>query len=206
VNYTNPNVNPFRTLPKDAPMRGKDDRGQRSASGGGFNPNATPNMNFGGNTMNPGGFRGGRGGGGGGFNNRGGNMGSTNMSAGFNPNRNFTGGQMGFQGTPMAGGFQGSPMGGMQSYGGFNNRGNMMGGNMRGSPGGMRGARGGMAGANNMMPMGGMGGMGGMGMGGMPGQMGGMMGGMGGNMGMQGMTNVDPLSVLRSTLESSTNL
>jgi hypothetical protein len=60
------------------------------------------------------------------------------------------------------GGFPGNPMGG--NFGGFNNRGGMMGG-IRGGPG-MRG-RGGM---NNMM--------GGMPMGGMP--MGGMAGGMGG--------------------------
>lgn len=62
------------------------------------------------------------------------------------------------------GGFQGSPMGGMQQYGGFQNRGGMM-GVMRGGTMGMRGGRGGM-GPNAMMgmPMGNMG-MGGMGMG-----------------------------------------
>lgn len=84
----------------------------------------------------------------------------------------------GFQATPMTG-FQGSPMTNMQSYGGFQNRGGMMGG-MRGGQMGMRGGRGGMIG----MPMGAMG------MGGLPGQMGSMgmgMPQMGAGMGLQGM-------------------
>ncbi|KAL4892911.1 hypothetical protein BDV59DRAFT_202271 [Aspergillus ambiguus] len=169
VVYTSPQPNPFRTLPKDAPMR-KDN--QARAMSGGFNsPNA--NMNFGMNNMG-GGFRGGRGGG---FNNRGG-MGNT--MGGFN-NRNFQNPMGGFQ-NPMGGGFAGNPMGGMQNYG-FNNRGGMMGG-MRGGPGGMRGRGGGMTGPNMMgMPMNPMGGMG---MNPMAGGMNPMMGGMGGNMGMQG--------------------
>ncbi|GAQ04748.1 hypothetical protein ALT_2069 [Aspergillus lentulus] len=170
VHYTNPHTNPFRTLPKDAPMR-KDNQA-RSLSGGFNSPNQ--NMNFGMNNMG-GGFRGGRGG----FNNRGGmsNMGGFGGRGGF---QNTMGG---FQGNPMVGGFQGNPMGGMQNYG-FNNRGNMMGGGMRGGPGGMRG-RGGMAGPN-MMGMPAMNPMGGMGMNPMAGGMNPMMGGMGGNMGMQG--------------------
>ncbi|PGH26655.1 hypothetical protein AJ80_01601 [Polytolypa hystricis UAMH7299] len=188
ITYANPQTNPFRTLPKDNPMR-KDDR-SRSASSSSFSSPTGQNMNFG----MSGGYRGGRGGG---FNRGGMN---TNMG-GFN--RNFSAPvAAGFQ-APMGGGFQGAPMGGMgQSYGGFSNRGGggMMGSNMRGGPGGMRGGRGGMAGPGNMMPVGGVGGvgvggvggmggmgMGGMGMGGMPNQMGGMMG-MPGNMGMQAQT------------------
>ncbi|BCR91544.1 RNA-binding protein [Aspergillus chevalieri] len=169
LTYTSPHMNPFRTLPKDAPMR-KDNQARSAA---GFNsPN--PNMNFGMNNMGGGGgFRGGRGG----FNNRGG---MNNM--GFN--RNFQNPMGGFQAAPMVGGFQPNPMGGMQSYG-FNNRGNMMGGGMRGGPGGMRGRGGGMAGPN-MMGMPAMNPMGGMGMNPMGGGMNPMMGGMGGNMGMQG--------------------
>ncbi|OJD17529.1 hypothetical protein AJ78_02398 [Emergomyces pasteurianus Ep9510] len=194
VTYTHPNTNPFRTLPKDNPMRGKDDRQARSGSTGGFSSPSTQGSNFG--MSGSGGYRGGRGGG---FN-RGG------MSSGFNANRNFSApmGTSNFQNVAMGGGFQAAPVGGMQPYSGFNNRGGMM-GNMRGGPGGMRGGRGGMGGAapNPMMPvggvanMGGMGamGMGGMGMGGMPNQMGGMMGGMAGNMGMQaqgGFQNQNP--------------
>ncbi|PYI01845.1 hypothetical protein BO78DRAFT_423077 [Aspergillus sclerotiicarbonarius CBS 121057] len=174
VTYTSPQPNPFRTLPKDAPMR-KDN--QSRSMGGSFN-SPSPNMNFGMNNMGGGGgggFRGGRGG----FNNRG------NMSGGmgnFGGNRNFQNPMGGFQGPMVGGGFQGNPMG-MQNYG-FNNRGGMMGG-MRGGPGGMRGRGGGMAGPN-MMGMPGMNPMGGMGMNAMPGGMNPMMGGMGGNMGMQG--------------------
>ena len=174
VTYTNPFPNPFRTLPKDAPMRKEN---QARAASAGFNsPNQ--NMNFGMNPMGSG-FRGGRGG----FNNRGGGM--NNM--GFGGNRPFPNPMGGFQGGPMVGGFQGNPMGGMPNFG-FNNRGNMMGG-MRGGPG-MRGRGGGMAAPNMMgMPaMNPMGGMGGMGMNPMAGGMNPMMGGgMGGNMGMQGM-------------------
>ncbi len=191
VTYTSASSNPFRTLPKDAPARGKDgprERDNRSTTsnfnspggmGGGANP--AP-LNYGMNNMGGGGFRGGRGG----YNNRGAPM--QNMNGGYG-NRSFSGPmptpQGGFQGPPM-GGFQGGPMGGMQQFNNFHNRGGMMGG-MRGGPTGMRGGRGGM-GPNGMMsgmPMGGMG----MGMGGMPGSMGGMAGNMGmGQMsgGMQG--------------------
>ncbi|KAJ5162187.1 RRM domain protein [Penicillium capsulatum] len=164
VNYTNPHTNPFRTLPKDAPMRKDANRN----TPGGFNAGGNQNfpMNMGG-----GGYRGR-----GGYNNRG--MGNMNFN-----NRNNFNPMGGFQGGGPAGGmmpgFQGGPMGGMQNYG-FNNRGGMMGGGMRGGPGGMRGGRGGnMMGMPNMNPMGNMG---------MPmaGGMNPMMGGMAGNMGMQG--------------------
>ncbi|BDD63395.1 hypothetical protein MPDQ_007017 [Monascus purpureus] len=164
VAYTYPQANPFRTLPKDAPMR-KD-----SQVRGGFNSPMNQNMNF----MNNmgGGFRGR------GFNNRGG----MNNNMGY---RNFGQPMGGFQTGPMVGGgFQGGQMGGMPNYGGFNNRGNMMGSGMRG--GGMRGRGGGPMGAPNMMGMPTMGPMGGMGMTPMAGGMNPMMGGMGGNMGMQG--------------------
>ena len=82
--------------------------------------------------------------------------------------------------------FQNNPMGGMPPYGGFQNRGGMMGG-MRGNAMGMRGGRGGMS-PNGMMGIP----MGGMNMGGMPGLMGNMgmsMPQMNGSMGMQGMDN-----------------
>lgn len=174
VNYTNPHQNPFRTLPKDAPAR-KDDRNQRQ----GFNQGGNPNMNYGGANNMGSGFRGGRGG----F-----NRGGMNNMGGYNNNRNFSGGPMGgFQGGNMGGGGFQAPMGGMQNYGGggFNNRGNMMGGGgMRG--GGMRGGRGGGGMAPNMMGMG-MGAMGGMGVNPMGGGMNPMMGNMGGNMGMPGI-------------------
>ncbi|KAK2782665.1 hypothetical protein FQN52_000765 [Onygenales sp. PD_12] len=185
VTYTQPHTNPFRTLPKDNPMRSKDDRGSRSGSTGGFNSPSTQTSNFGMNT-------------GSGYRGRGGGFNRGGMGGGYNANRNFAApmGGSNFQGGgAMGGGFQGAPVGGMPPYGGFNNRGGMM-GNMRGGPGGMRGGRGGMGGPapNPMMPVGGVGnvggmgamGMGGMPMGGMPNQMGSMMGGMAGNMGMQG--------------------
>ncbi|KAI9368803.1 hypothetical protein BJX61DRAFT_536940 [Aspergillus egyptiacus] len=167
VHYTSPQPNPFRTLPKDNPMRGKDN----TRSMGYNSPNQ--NLNFGMNNMG-GGFRGGRGG----YGNRGGMQ---NMSGYVN--RNFQG-PMGFNNPMVGGGFQGNQMG-MQNYP-FANRGGMMGGNMRGGPGGMRGRGGGMAGTPNMMGMPGMGPMGAMGMNPMAGGMNPMMGGMGANMGMQG--------------------
>ena len=81
-----------------------------------------------------------------------------------------------FQASGMSG-FQGPPMGGMQSYGGFQNRGAMMGG-MRGGPMGIRGGRGGINSGGMMgMPMTGMG----------MGAMGGLGMSMPGGMGMQGM-------------------
>jgi hypothetical protein len=168
VTYSNPNVNPFRTLPKDAPLRaGKDGQSNRAPSGSYNNDRGNQNGNFGGN------FRGRTPG----YNTRGG---MNNNMNGNNFNRNFSNPGMGNMGggfnSPM-GGFPNNPMGGQ--FGGFNNRGGMMGG-MRGGPN-MRGGRGGMGnGMMGAMPMGGMpmGGMAG-GMGGMPmnmGQMGGMPG------------------------------
>lgn len=165
VTYSNPNVNPFRTLPKDAPMRaGKDGPANRAPSGNYNNDRGNSNGNFGGNFRGNGRTPG--------YNARGGM--NNNMN---NFNRNFSGPAMNNMGggfNASMGGFAGNSMGG-QFGGGFNNRGGMMGG-MRGGPGGMRGGRGGMN--NNMM--------GGMPMGGMP--MGGMpaMGGMPMNMGQMG--------------------
>ncbi|KAJ5116249.1 hypothetical protein N7456_000597 [Penicillium angulare] len=186
VHYTNPHSNPFRTLPKDAPMRKDNNRGGMS---GNYN-SGNQNVNFGGNTGGGGMGMGGGGGfrGRGGYNNNrgmGGNMGNFNNRGNFN--NNMGGGFQGGGGPGMmGGGFQGGGMG-MQNYG-FNNRGGMMGG-MRGGPGGMRGGRGGgnmggmnpMAGGMGMNPM-----AGGMGMNPMAGGMNPMMNGMGGNMSMQG--------------------
>lgn len=171
VTYSNPNVNPFRTLPKDAPARApKDGQSNRGASNDYSNNRGAGNFggNFRGRTP---GYNANRGG----MNN---NMNNNNF------NRNFSGPAMANMGggfNPM-GGFQGNPMGGQ--FGGGFNRGGMMGG-MRGGPGGMRG-RGGM---NNGM-MGGMP-MGGMPMGGMAGGMGGMAMNMGQMGGMPGMTSLN---------------
>jgi hypothetical protein len=164
VAYSNPNVNPFRTLPKDAPTRAtKDGQGNR-ATPSGYN-SERGGGNFGGN------FRGRTPG----YIPNRGNMNNINN----NFNRNFSGQSMGNIGggfsSPM-GGFPGNPMAGQ--FGGGFNRGGMMGG-MRGGPGGMRGGRGGISnGMMNGMPMGGMpmGGMAGMPMN--MGQMGGAMPGM----------------------------
>ncbi|KFZ20741.1 hypothetical protein V502_03020 [Pseudogymnoascus sp. VKM F-4520 (FW-2644)] len=164
VTYSNPNVNLFKTLPKDAPMRaGKDGPTNRPVAGN-YNDRTQQSAgnNYGGNFRGRGGY------------NRG-NM-NNNMGGGFN--RNFQNPGMGGMGgnfqAPM-GGFNAGSMGGGQFSGGFN-RGGMM-NNMRGGPGVMRGGRGGMNGGM----MGGMP-MGGMQMGGMPGAMPGMGGPM--NMGM----------------------
>ncbi|KAI9670760.1 MAG: hypothetical protein M1817_003870 [Caeruleum heppii] len=173
VIFTGPH-NPYRTLPKDAPPRGKDGPRHHQSPGAQVgNPNGP--MNYGMNNMG-GGYRGGRGG----PSHRGGPM---NM--GGYQNRHFSGPMSNppagsFQGGAPMGGYHGGQMGGaMPQYGAFN-RGGMMGG-MRGMGGAPRGGRGGMMGG---MPMGGMGGMMG---GGMPGQMGTMGGAMGmGPMGMQG--------------------
>ncbi|TVY21612.1 hypothetical protein LARI1_G000145 [Lachnellula arida] len=179
VVYSNPNNNLFRTLPKDAPMRaGKDNQTNRAPSGGYNNDRGNQNGNFGGN------FRGRTPG----YNSRGG--GGMNNMNGNNFNRNFSGPAMGNMGgggfNSAMGGFQGNSMG--NQFGGFNNRGGMMGG-MRGGPNGMRGGRGGMGnGMMGGMPMGGMP-MGGMpgGMGAMPMNMGQMGGGMPGGGGFNGM-------------------
>ncbi|KAF3941343.1 hypothetical protein ABW19_dt0203804 [Dactylella cylindrospora] len=199
VSYTSPNNNPFRTLPKDAPARNKDDnRGSGGFNKGGDRPhgpmggnfpspaNFAPQSNMMGNNMGSG-FRGNRGGGmmgnrgnmggGGGYMNRGGHMGGGSSGS---PPQQF--GMMN-----PSGGFSnmGGGGGGMQFQGGGfgNNRGGMNMG-MRGGGPPNRG-RGGFN--NNMgMPMGGMGPnmgmspqMGGMNM---PGPMG-MGGNPGGDMG-----------------------
>lgn len=174
VTYSNPNVNPFRTLPKDAPMRaGKDGHGQANRTPSGSYSNDRGNSN--GNSY--GGFRGR----GAGFNNqnRGGAGGMNNMN-GQNFQRNFSGPGMGGGFNAGMGGFGGNAGG---QFGGFNRGG---GGFMGGMRGNMRGGRGGMnpmmGGGMPMMPMGGMPG----GMGGMPMNMG-QMGGMAGAGGFQGM-------------------
>lgn len=166
--FNAPHVNPFKTLPKDAPVRDKNrDGGRGNYSGGGGGQGGSFNR----------------------FNNRG-NFNSNRGGAGFQ-NRNFSGPVGGNMGGPM-GGFGGpgpmnnfNPMGGMGNFNPGFNRGGMMGGGMRGGMGN-RGGRG----AGGMGMGGGMGGMpGGMGMP-MGGNMMGMMGAgsmpMGGNMGMMG--------------------
>ena len=146
VAFSNPYTNPFKTIPKDGPMR-------NNTSTTNIRPNSASVQSYTG-----GGYRGGRGGG---FNNRGGAMSGM-------PNYNRGGFQQpmaGFQGAGV-GGF--SSMGGMPPIGGFQARRGMVGGGMRGGGMGMRGGRGGMMGLPVNMGMGSMG----MGMG-MP-QMGGM--------------------------------
>lgn len=168
VTYSNPNVNPFRTLPKDAPMRAAKD-GQNGRSGSGYVDRTTSGGNFNNFRGRTPGYNAGRG-----------NM--NGMGGGFN--RNFSGPGMANRGGYQApvSGFQGNTMGG--NFGVFSQ--GMMNG-MRGGTGNMRGGRGGMGSnlGNGMigMPMGGMpmGNMGGMGN--MAGPMG--MGNMGG--GMPGM-------------------
>ncbi|KAF4124801.1 RRM domain protein [Geosmithia morbida] len=156
--YWNTQMNPFRTLPKDAPTRGKDQ--SRSTPTGTYNDRG----GYGG-----GGFRGR-----GGF---GGPRGNMNNQGYSNNNRNFN--NMGYNNN-MGGGF-----GGGGNFG-FSNRGNMMGGNLRGGPGAMRGRGGNMMGMG-INPMG-MNPMGGMAMG-MPGGMGMGMMGANGMPGFQGMPN-----------------
>lgn len=169
--YWNPNANPFRTLPKDAPTRGSKDQ-PRSTTTTSYNERGNY-QNHNNNYRGRGGFGGGRGG-----MNQNYNRGGYNNNMGYNNNNNNMGNNMG-------GGYGGPNPNNF----GFNNRGNMMGGGMRGGPG-MRGRGGNMMGMNpmggmgNMGNMSNMGGMGGMGMG-MPGNMG--MGMMGPN-GMPGMT------------------
>ncbi|KAL8991478.1 MAG: hypothetical protein Q9177_000102 [Variospora cf. flavescens] len=150
VTYTNPFTNPFRTLPKDGPTRNSNSMNRPGQGYGGSGSTGVQQTGY--NS-----YRSGRGGG---YNSRGSMNGMSNYNRG------------GFQ-QPMTGMFQGSPVGGFQgigsmpSYGGFHNRGGMM-GNMRGSPMGMRGGRVGMGptGAMGMPNMGGMmGGMAGMSMG-----------------------------------------
>ena len=164
MSYTNPHTNPFKTLPKDGPMRNTPGNNSRSSSAayGGTGPGQGTGFSS---------YRGNRGGG---YNNRGGGM---NNLSGFNRGGFQQSVNSGFQGSSM-GGYQGTSMGNLQSYGGFQGRGAMAGG-MRGGAMGMRGGRGGMS-TNPMMgmPMGGMG-IGAMGM---------NMPQMAGSIAMQGMT------------------
>ncbi|KAJ0385069.1 hypothetical protein COL922a_007130 [Colletotrichum nupharicola] len=146
VTYSNPNVNPFRTLPKDAPNRAGKDQG--SARGGYNNQGSSMGGEFRGGYRGRGGFNGPRGG----------------MNQGFNRNFSGGGGMGGGFNNNMGGGFN-NGMGGNFGGGGGFNRGGGFGGGMRGGPG-MRGGRGG--GMNNPMGGMGMGPMGGMPMGGMP--------------------------------------
>ncbi|PKS12069.1 hypothetical protein jhhlp_001365 [Lomentospora prolificans] len=164
VSYSMPGVNPFRTLPKDAPARAGKDNQNRTPSGPGYNEGQ--------NNMGGGNFRGN-------YRGRGsyGHRGNMHNNPG-NYNRNFSGGNN--MGGGGGGGYNNqmfnNPMGGGNF--GFN-RGGMMGMGMPRGGGGMRGGRGGGMG-NGMMGMGPMGGMpnpmGGMGM------MGGGMQGFGGGM------------------------
>ncbi|KAH0438031.1 RRM domain-containing protein [Colletotrichum camelliae] len=149
VTYSNPNVNPFRTLPKDAPNRAGKDQG--SSRGGYNNQGSSMGGEFRGGYRGRGGFNGPRGGMNQGFNRN--FSGGGGMGGGFNNNNN------------MGGGFN-NGMGGNFGGGGGFNRGGGFGGGMRGGPG-MRGGRGG-GGMNNPMGGMGMGPMGGMPMGGMP--------------------------------------
>ena len=180
VSYTSPHTNPFRTLPKDGPMRNSNaPNNNRSTSGNYGNTGAMSNIppqQMGFNMNGPSNsYRGNRGG----YNNRGGGMNSM-------PSYNRGGFQQSMTGgfpVPQMGGFQGSPMSGMPPYGGFQNRGGI--GGMRGGAMNMRGGRGGMS-ATGMMGMP----MGNMGMGVIGAQMNGMAMGMpqmGAAMGMQGM-------------------
>ncbi|OTA01641.1 hypothetical protein A9Z42_0019640 [Trichoderma parareesei] len=150
ISYWNPGVNPFRTLPKDAPARVKEQ------------PRAAPSGSFS-DRGNYGGFRG-RGGMGG---NRGGMNPNFNRGYGANMgyNNNNMGGGGGFNG-PM-----GRPGGGGGTHYVFSGQ-SSPGGPMRGVQTIIRGRGGGGAGGGMM----GMNPMGSMGMG-MPGNMGmGMMG------------------------------
>ncbi|KAJ3576342.1 hypothetical protein NPX13_g3736 [Xylaria arbuscula] len=138
VIYSSPHTNPFRTLPKDAPARGKDNAVSRGGSSGSFNDRGGGNFRGRGNFNGPrGGFNRNFGGGGGGF-----------------------GGNFGFGGMPGGGGnfFRGGMMGG--NMGGM--RGGMRGGRGGGGmgPGMNPGVGPGMSNGMNNGMMGGMGGMG----------------------------------------------
>lgn len=166
MSYHSPGNNPFKTLPKDAPQRARDNAGRGAPAGPGNFNNAGPANNFqagGGGGGYQGGFRGR-----GGYNNRGGMRGGFNPNYG-NSNMNAFNNNMGGFNNPMGGG-------GFGGAGGFNRGGGMN----RGAPGmgAMRGGRGGMMGGPGMNGMG-MGGMPNMGMGGMPNMGMNMMGGMG---------------------------
>ncbi|KAK5071312.1 hypothetical protein LTS08_000051 [Lithohypha guttulata] len=161
VIFTSASNNPFKTLPKDAPARAKEDRNQRAGSTPYSAPPSHQNDNYRGNS----GYRGR-----GGFGGRGGHQNNNNNN--YNNNRNFSGPSM--NGSP--GGFnnqqfqQNGGMGMMSNFGGgganFNPRGGGFSGGRGGMGGNMRGGRGGgQMNANPMaIPMGMNMGMGMMGM------------------------------------------
>ena len=129
IAFSNGSHNPFKTSPKDAPARAKEERSIRGGS-------SAYNMGRG-DFGDRGGYRGrGRGYDRGGY-------------GGQGYNRNLSGPVGGYN---NRGGFQGN-MGMMNNNFNNFNRGAMMGNNMRGNMGGMPGGRGGM----NMMQMGNMG-------------------------------------------------
>ncbi|KAK5940252.1 hypothetical protein PMZ80_007672 [Knufia obscura] len=147
VIFTNAGSNPFKTLPKDAPARTKEERSQRAGSTPYSGPPSQGEGGYRGNS----GFRGR-----GGYAGRGGYQ-NQNQN-GYNQNRNFSGGPM-----QNGGGFNNQNfqpnMGMMNNFngggGGFNQRG---GGGMRGNfnnRGGRGGGPGGQMG-NSAMPMMGM--------------------------------------------------
>lgn len=185
VSFASSSVNPYRTLPKDAPVRGKDgqrNQDHRAAPGGHIGPGwagHNPNHVVPGAGMHS--YRGGRGN----FNHRGG-RGNNNNNVGAFQHRNFPGPMVAapavnFQGAPMTA-YPGGMVGGVNPYG-YPNRGAMMGA-MRTGPMAGRGGRGGMA------PNGMMGGMANMGAG--PGMMGGMAGPMGGVAPPMAMAHIGP--------------
>ncbi|EPS36805.1 hypothetical protein H072_9572 [Dactylellina haptotyla CBS 200.50] len=199
VNYTQPHNNPFRTLPKDAPARNKDDN--RGGSGN-FNRDNKPhgpmgNNNFSGQTNNfapQAGMMGNNSNMGGGYRPRGGmmnNRGNMGGSGGGYMNRNGPGGHMGggsggsSGSPPQQFGMMNQPGGGFNNMGGGGGTGGGMqfqgGGGGGGGGGGFQGHRGG--GMNMGMRGGGPPNRGGRG--GFNNNMGMPMGGMGGpNMGM----------------------
>lgn len=131
-------TNPFKTLPKDAPARAKEDRNARAGSVPYAAPSGHQNGEYRGNS----GYRGR-----GGYGGRGGYQNQNNYN-----NRNFSGPNMngGFDNFNNQAFQQNGGMGMMNNFGGqFNGRGGF---NNRG---GMRGGRGGQMNANPMgMPMG----------------------------------------------------
>jgi hypothetical protein len=135
VTFTGPSANPFKTLPKDAPARVKEERSSRGAYSNGGHTR--------GDYSDRGSFRGGRG--------RGYDRG------GFNRGFNRGGGQ---NYSSNAG--YGNNMGMTNNFNfGVNGRGAVMGGSMRGNNMAMRGGRG--VGMMDMMSMANMGNMGNMG-------------------------------------------
>lgn len=130
VTFSTANANPFKTLPKDAPARAKDDRGARATATAYSGPAHNDSGSFRGN----GGFRG-----------RGGYRGRGDYgNQGYNQNRNFSG-PMGNNGgyngpgfqpnvPPMMNGFNNGGANGFNPRGGgFNSRGGF---NARGRGGG----------------------------------------------------------------------